>query len=125
MVGSGFTKHQRLRNAHEFQAVFSESRFRVSCAEILVLARPNDLGYPRLGVITSKRNCRLATQRNRIKRVFRESFRLRQFILGIDIIILGRPGIINLPNPELFLLIDRLWDRLNQSIVDYSKKRSQ
>jgi len=48
---------------------------------LTVLARQNDLGHPRLGLAISKKSAKRAVDRNRIKRVFRESFRLHQHTL--------------------------------------------
>jgi len=40
------------------------------------MARPNQVGYPRLGMIIAKRLLARAVDRNRVKRCVRESFRL-------------------------------------------------
>ena len=52
-----------------------------------VLCRDNDAEIARLGLAISKKNCRAATARNRIKRIIRESFREHQAILsGLDVV---------------------------------------
>ena len=43
---------------------------------VMVMARPNQAGYPRLGMIIAKRLLARAVDRNRVKRCVRESFRL-------------------------------------------------
>ena len=42
----------------------------------MVMARPNQVGFPRLGMIVAKRVLTRAVDRNRVKRCVRESFRL-------------------------------------------------
>lgn len=39
------------------------------------MARPNECGYPRLGMIVAKRLLKRAVDRNRVKRCVRETFR--------------------------------------------------
>jgi ribonuclease P protein component len=41
----------------------------------MVMARPNQMGYPRLGMVVAKRLLARAVDRNRVKRCVRESFR--------------------------------------------------
>lgn len=47
-----------------------------------VFARPNDLSYPRLGLVVGKKVAKRAVKRNYIKRSVREWFRLHQQELG-------------------------------------------
>lgn len=42
----------------------------------MVMVRPNQAGFPRLGMIVAKRLLGRAVDRNRVKRCIRESFRL-------------------------------------------------
>lgn len=41
----------------------------------MVMARPNQVGHPRLGMVIAKRLLARAVDRNRVKRCVRESFR--------------------------------------------------
>ena len=64
----------------------------------------------RLGLVVAKKNVRLAVDRNRVKRLIRESFRRRQHLLeGIDIIVLARRGVDRQSNRQLFKAIDEQW----------------
>lgn len=55
--------------------------------------RYNALDYARLGLVVSKKMARRAVDRNYMKRVLREKFRLNQHVLaGLDIV--ARPGIL-------------------------------
>ncbi|MEM8501120.1 MAG: ribonuclease P protein component [Pseudomonadota bacterium] len=108
-----FTKHQRLLSAKDYTPVFAKADFKVSNKTLLILARQNTLGISRLGLVVSKKNVRHATQRNRVKRVTRESFRLQQHTIpAIDIVVLARGGLGELSNTELHTELNRLWRSL-------------
>lgn len=49
---------------------------------------PNRLGYPRLGIVVSKKTARRAVARNYMRRVLREWFRLnREQLGGLDLVV--------------------------------------
>jgi ribonuclease P protein component len=112
-----FTKAQRLLTPAAFKRVFDAAALRVSSKELLILARPNELEYARLGLVIAKKHVRRATERNRIKRITRESFRL-QLPAGadsrLDIIVLARGGIDKLDNRALHELLGQLWRQLQR-----------
>lgn len=108
-----FSKQSRLLNACDYQSVFAGPTARASHPNILLLARRNELGRPRLGLVIAKKNIRLANQRNRVKRIIRESFRHQQdYLGGIDVIVLARRNLDQLDNPEIFKLLSKQWQRL-------------
>lgn len=72
--GEGFSRRQRLLRAAEFEAVFAH-RCAARTAYFQVMARPNELGHARLGLIVSKRLLPRAVDRNRMRRRIREAFR--------------------------------------------------
>ncbi len=112
---SAFEKSKRLLTAKDYKAVFDAAQWKVSCRELLCLAKPNGFDSPRLGLIIAKKNVKLAVQRNRIKRIIRESFRLHQDQLpNGDLIILARQGLADLSNEELHQLMQKQWQRLNK-----------
>ena len=113
MAEYGFGKHLRLLTAADYKAVFGQALYKVSCPQLLILAIPNGQASPRLGLVIAKKHVRLATQRNRIKRLLRESFRLNQHLLaGLDIVILARTGVDKLDNKAVSELTARLWQDL-------------
>ncbi len=60
--------------------------------------------------MVAKKNVRFAVERNRVKRILRESFRHNQGLLPtVDIVILVRSGIGTLSNEDLRKKIDKLW----------------
>lgn len=108
-----FGKHQRLLTASEYKAVFDGACYKSSHRYLLLLARPNQLPSGRLGTVVSKKNARLAVQRNRLKRLLREQFRLSQRELaGLDIIALVKPGLWQQDNATIVGLINQQWARL-------------
>lgn len=122
-ASTGFSKSQRLLNAHDFKAVFDHADYKVSHGQMLLLSRKNQLNHPRLGLVIAKKNAKLAVQRNRIKRIIRESFRLHQHQLpAVDIIILARRGIDGLDNSQLQQIIAKSWQKLIHRAND--EKRS-
>jgi ribonuclease P protein component len=64
----------RLVNKADFDRVFADSQ-RARTDFVVVMAYPNQVGYPRLGMIVAKRLLARAVDRNRVKRCVRESFR--------------------------------------------------
>lgn len=86
-----FPKSRRLTKREQFAAVY-DSKVRESRGPLVVYARPNGLGWPRLGLSTS-RKVGTAVRRNRIRRLLREAFRHLQFDLpsGYDLLIVIRP----------------------------------
>ena len=65
----------RLVNKSDFDRVFADNQ-RARTDYVMVMAHPNQVGFPRLGMIVAKRLLARAVDRNRVKRCIRESFRL-------------------------------------------------
>jgi ribonuclease P protein component len=78
-----------------------------------LLAISNDRDNPRLGLVISRKAARTAVARNRIKRLVRESFRhTQQQLGGLDIVVIGRPGIALQANRDFVEALDKLWKKL-------------
>lgn len=111
MIKFNFSRELRLVTPVQFKAVFQEP-LKASSPQITILARPNQLALPRLGLTVAKKYVKKAHDRNRIKRVCRESFRLKQHLLPhYDFVIIAKKGVGNLDNQHLNLLLDKLWRR--------------
>lgn len=107
-----FSKSKRLLNSSDFSQVFDEPAIKVYHSNFLLLARPNLSGHPRLGLIIAKKHIRLSVNRNRCKRLLRESFRNKQHILpAIDAIVLARRDSESLSNEQVLEIVDSLWNR--------------
>ncbi|WP_026376039.1 ribonuclease P protein component [Aestuariibacter salexigens] len=112
MGENNFSRELRLLTPTHFQHVFSDAIPAVS-PHLTLLARKNELTYPRLGITVSKKNVKHAVERNRIKRIIRESFRHHQHNLPtIDIIAIGKRGIAQLDNQQLFSVLEKQWIKL-------------
>ncbi|GHE21249.1 hypothetical protein GCM10017767_17700 [Halomonas urumqiensis] len=75
------------------------------------------MGHPRLGLVISKKNLRRAVDRNRLKRIARESVRHRQHQLpDVDIVLLARRGVGELDNDTLFRQLQGMWRRLAKDV---------
>lgn len=95
-------KDKRLLNAADYGRVFKKAT-RSRDKWFTVLCTENSKDIARLGLAISKKNCRHASGRNRIKRVVRESFRQhQQELAGLDIVVLNQPGCRAAPNEKLF-----------------------
>lgn len=108
-----FGKSLRLLNSGDFQTVFDDAPFRASHQHFLILARLNQLPQGRLGLVVAKKHLALAVQRNRIKRLVREEFRLQQQdFCGLDVIVLSRKGLADLTNEEFRHQLKQQWLRI-------------
>lgn len=77
----------------QFTFVFQQPQ-RAGTPQITILGRLNSLGHPRIGLTVAKKNVRRAHERNRIKRLTRESFRLRQHELpAMDFVVVAKKGL--------------------------------
>lgn len=108
-----FTSQQKLIQASEFKRVFSSPA--VSSDDLFrVLARVGRGEGSRLGMAVSRQVSSKAVVRNRIKRVIRESFRIRFSGTGkrLDIVVLPRRETATICNKELFRSLQSHWSRL-------------
>ena len=114
-----FGKQHRLLTPREFKAVFDGALFKASHRSLLLLAIPcadsaDQTDSPaRLGLVVAKKHARHAVQRNRLKRLLRDSFRHHKAALaGLDIVALVKPGLWQMQNPAIRAVIEEQWARL-------------
>lgn len=107
-----FPRSARLLTRHDYGRVFAKP-LRSTDACFTLLGRINGREMPRLGLAIAKKHARRAVDRNRIKRLVRESFRgCRHQIGGIDIVVLSRPGIATRSRDEVRASLDKHWEYL-------------
>lgn len=106
-----FASARRLSTAADYGRVFRRAA-RSRDRYFTVLARENTHGAPRLGLAISRKCARRAVDRNRIKRVVRESFRrAAPQLAAVDFVVMGQAGVAAAPNPALFESLARHWPR--------------
>jgi len=71
---------------------------------------------PRLGLTISRRVAKRAVDRNRLKRIARESFRQQLALPAWDFVVLGKPGADKTEPEALRTSLDRHFERLKAQI---------
>ena len=111
--GQCFSRHQRLITAADYRRVFKAPDHKAGQAEVLLLARGNQLCHHRLGLAVAKKHLPTAVKRNLFKRLTREHFRhVSKTDQGLDIIVLSRPGAAGVDKGALQRAISAQFERL-------------
>jgi ribonuclease P protein component len=109
-----FSRELRLLTPSHYSRIFNEPA-RAANQHFTLLAKPNTLSNPRLGLTIAKKHVKKAVQRNRLKRLARESFRLHQHQLdAIDIVLMVKKGVDELSNEEIHAQLTKLWRKANE-----------
>ncbi|MGM0516561.1 MAG: ribonuclease P protein component [Pseudomonadota bacterium] len=96
-----FPRSARLLTGRDYQRVM-RGGFRVHTANLMLVVSGNSGDQARLGLAVSRRRVRLAHERNRIKRVARETFRHKRHDMpAMDVVVLAKPGADSLPMEDL------------------------
>jgi ribonuclease P protein component len=107
-----FPRASRLTDKPQFDAVHTRGQ-RHSDALFSVITRANDTGRARLGLAVGVKAAGNAVQRNRLKRLTRESFRHRQPELPpVDVVVNARPGAARSDNAAIRASLAAHWDRI-------------
>ena len=100
MSAHEFPRSARLLSAADYASVFRNSR-RFSGQYVTILAHKS--GQPaRLGLAIAKKKAKRAIDRNRLKRLIRESFRYRRCQLhGVELVVMNKDGAVKASNAEI------------------------
>lgn len=110
----------RLRTAKDYAGVFNHTLFKVHqpCFLILASLSSADTQSRRIGLVVAKKKVRRAHERNRVKRISRESFRLNQHqLLGLDIVVMPKIGIEQVSNADLHQQLNMAWHKLKRLLA--------
>ena len=88
-----FRPRERISNPKDFRRAFERKRS-ASDPFLVVHGTENGLAHARLGISVAKKKVRKACDRNRIKRLLREAFRLNKAEIpaGFDFVVVPRGG---------------------------------
>jgi ribonuclease P protein component len=86
-------REKRLTNPRDFKRVYQKGSF-FSAGIFNAKYLPNKLTYSRIGIVVSKKISGKATDRNQVKRLFREAFRAlyNEVPQGLDIVVNINPN---------------------------------
>lgn len=106
-------KEFKLITPGSFQKVFKNAR-KFRHLGISVLVCKNNLPCSRLGICVPKKQVPRAVDRNRIKRIIRESFRVKRKDLEthLDMVFLVYSKVLEQRNDEILACLDYLWIKL-------------
>ena len=117
-----FSPEVRIRCAADYKGVFDGALFKVHQPHFLFLAKITEQPKSRLGIVVAKKKVRRAHERNRIKRLARESFRLNQQNIDLlDIVVMPKMGIDTISNAELHQQLQFAWQKLQRLVKKHHK----
>ncbi len=119
-------RHRRsmhVRRGADFSRAYRHGN-RARGGMMTVAVVPNSFGWTRLGLSVGRRVWRSAVKRNRVRRIFREAFRLNyaELPVGVDLILIGStPQLVpelEAAREELTYLARKAWRRYREKNPD-------
>jgi ribonuclease P protein component len=111
---------RRMRRPAAFKRVYAVGK-RLGNEFFTVNAQANGLTCARLGMSIAARILRRAVDRNRVRRLIRESFRVNQLSLPpLDIVIGVRAGVLTADNARLRSALEKLWQKISSTCATSS-----
>ena len=120
-----FDKSSRLLKSYEYQKVFENGLKDVS-KYFVIFGSKNDKSKKRIGLVVSKKVGN-SVERNRIKRILREQFRLIRpdEELTTDFVVVARPGSKNVSSEEVKLRLKSSFYRIQKLVEKTSVKKTE
>ncbi|HEY3808742.1 MAG TPA: ribonuclease P protein component [Steroidobacteraceae bacterium] len=119
-AGFRFPRARRLRRPIEFKRAYAVGQ-RLGDEFFTINVKANEHDGARLGMSVAARILRRAVDRNRLRRLIRESFRRHQSALPcVDIVIGLRAGVKAADNQQLRAALQQLWHRISTACTSSS-----
>ena len=116
----GLPPERRVRQAADFKRLYAKGQ-RLSAAGFTAVVLANARGAPRLGLSIAARVLRRAVERNRMRRLIRESFRHHQHALpALDIVIGLRASHERTDSVQLRRSLEKLWQKISATCASSS-----
>ena len=110
----------RLLTAGDYERVFERAQ-KSGGKALTVLARRSDREWARLGLAIPRKQIRKSVERNRVKRLIRESFRRHQDVLrGLDVVVIGRSDLAQKSSQQLIRCLEKHWQIISARCVNAS-----
>lgn len=114
----------RLRAKSDFDSAYGRGKRTGNALFGAVICR-NERGRPRLGLAVAVRVAGSSVERNRIRRIIRESFRLHQHELPpVDIVVSAKNQTRDAPGPVLHTSLAALWKRVIEQCATLPRSSS-
>ncbi len=110
-LGLTFSPEQRLKTGSQYQRVFKNCR-KLYGDFCCVYVSQNRLPHARLGVSVPKKQVPKAHERNRLKRLIREHFRLNT-LPSTDVVVVMYRAAQSVDNETIRAKLDHLWRKIN------------
>jgi ribonuclease P protein component len=112
LISFRFRSNQRVLKSKDFRKI-SQVGTRVFVKDFLAVVSNAHTDIGRIGITVSKKCSKKAVERNRIKRLVRESYRLNADCLQTkDVVVIAKVHTSEKPNPVLSSELNRLWKKV-------------
>lgn len=113
-LGESFPRQSRLSCGAQYRGVFANAK-RYADPYFTLLVGNTPAARARLGLAVAKRAAPRAVDRNRLKRLIRETFRhQRKTLPPADVVVMVRPIACHTDNATLAASLNRQWQRISQ-----------
>jgi ribonuclease P protein component len=105
-----FSRKKRLLKKSEFDLVFNKGK-KIISKHFIFFCIENNLTYARLGLAISKKRISKSHDRQRAKRLIRETFRCSE-LSHLDVVVIARQAVDKEVNISLNTQLRQVWDSL-------------